>query len=201
MQVAIADIEDDEELFTVPLTDILSVESSAFESFCPDVVQRLDTWNALVLAMIYEDGLGEKSHWWPYLDILPTSFDTLIHWTPSELSELEGSAVLGKIGKEEAEGSFVKTLLPIVQKHADVFGRHEAAFQGSDAKDVLIKLSHRMATLIMACGFDLENEPSSEEYEEADGSSQSAYELNKGMIPLADLLNADADRNNVSRSR
>lgn len=58
-----------------------------------------------------------------------------------------------------------------------------------------------MATLIMAYSFDLEAESSTSEEDETedeeDGSSQSAYELNKGMIPLADLFNADGDLNNV----
>lgn len=50
-----------------------------------------------------------------------------------------------------------------------------------------------MATLIMAYGFDIGKEISSQEEdeeEEADGSSQSAYEVNKGIVPLADLFNA-----------
>ena len=49
-----------------------------------------------------------------------------------------------------------------------------------------------MASLIMAYGFDIENDTYSEEdgEEEADGSSQSAYELNGGMVPFADSFNA-----------
>lgn len=148
--------------------------------------------------MIHEDGQGQDSRWWPYLQILPTNFDTLIYWSPSELAELEGSAVLDKIGKDDADASFTKFLLPIVQQDPDLFGRYSKNFGGNDAKAVLLELAHRMATLIMAYGFDLETEtPSSDEEEEMDGSSQSAYELNKGMVPLADLFNADGDMNNV----
>ena len=150
--------------------------------------------------MIYEDGLVEQSQWWPYLDLLPAEFDTLIYWSPAELEELKGSAVIEKIGKEEAEISFVKLLLPAVQNHASLFGKYSSTFAGPRAQESLIKLSHRMATLIMAYGFDLENEPSSGEEDEADGSSQSVYELNKGMVPLADMFNADADLNNVGHA-
>ena len=157
----------------------------------------MDTWSSLILAMIYEDGLEAKSHWWPYLKILPTDFDTLIYWSSAELAELAGSAVLAKIGKLQAEESFVKILLPVVQSHSSIFGKYATAFRGPAARATLLQLAHRMATLIMACGFDLEDETPSEDFEEAAGSSQSAYELNKGMVPLADLLNADADLNNV----
>lgn len=150
--------------------------------------------------MIYEDGLGEKSTWWPYLNILPRDFDTLIYWSSDELAELQGSAVLDKIGKTDADESFKKCLLPLVQQNAEIFGRHAQAFAGTDAESALLGLAHRMATLIMAYGFDLEAGSSTsgdEDEDEADGSSQSAYELNKGMVPLADLFNADGDLNNV----
>lgn len=51
----------------------------------------------------------------------------------------------------------------------------------------------------MAYGFDLEEEPSSSsEEEELEGSSQATYEINKGMVPLADLFNANGDLNNVN---
>lgn len=33
-----------------------------------------------------------------------------------------------------------------------------------------------------------------DEQEEADGSSQSAYQLNKGLVPLADLFNAGTSK-------
>jgi len=149
--------------------------------------------------MIYEDGQGQQSEWWPHLQILPTQFDTLIYWSPFELAELEGSAVLDKIGKDGADSSFKKILLPIVQQNSELFGCHGQAFHGPDAEATLLELAHRMATLIMAYGFDLEAESLfSEDEDEMGGSSQAAYELNKGMVPLADLFNADGNLNNVS---
>ena len=47
-----------------------------------------------ILVMIYEDGLGQKSKWWNYLQLLPDDFDTLIYWSSSDIAELVGSAVL-----------------------------------------------------------------------------------------------------------
>lgn len=96
--------------------------------------------------MIYEDGQGQESAWSSYLQILPTKFDTLIYWSPAEIAELEGSAVLNKIGKNDAENSFSKTLLPIVQQYSDIFGRYAQAFSGVDAEVVLLALAHRMAS-------------------------------------------------------
>lgn len=199
MLVATADIEEDEELFSTSLADVLTVQNSTIQKVKPGILDHLDAWNSLILVMIYEDGQTQSSKWWPYLQLLPTHFDTLIYWSPSELAELEGSAVLNKIGKDGADESFRKILLPIVQQNLDLFGRHSRPFQAPNAEDSLLALAHRMATLIMAYGFDLEAETSSSDDEdEMDGSSQAAYELNKGMVPLADLFNADGNLNNVS---
>ena len=201
LTVAKADIAEDEELFSISQSDILTAQNSSLQRVKPAILERLDAWNALILCMIHESGQGQESRWWPYLEVLPDDFDTLIHWSEMELAELEGSAVLDKIGKDGADASFTRILLPIVKQHSHLFGRFSEDFRGTNAEVVLLDLAHRMATLIMAYGFDLEAEvSSSDEEEEVDGSSQSAYELNKGMIPLADLFNADGHLNNVGPS-
>lgn len=112
------------------------------------------------------------------------------------------------MGKDDADESFTRSLLPIVQRYPELFGSHAQAFSSPNARTALLELAHRMATLIMAYGFDIEPEMSSEEDDDdeeegeeisgaANGSAQFVYKLNKGMVPLADLFNADGDRNNV----
>lgn len=76
--VAVEDVEEDEELFTIAKSDVLTVRTSSLQQVKPDLLQCLDSWNSLVLVMIYEDGLGEKSAWWNYLQLLPTDFDVRI---------------------------------------------------------------------------------------------------------------------------
>ncbi|CAD6591649.1 MAG: hypothetical protein ASARMPREDX12_005296 [Alectoria sarmentosa] len=178
------DIEEDEELFSITLSDVLTVQNSSLQKVKSHLLERLDSWNSLVLVMRYEVSLGKESTWWNYLQILLNDFDTLIYWSSSELGELGGSAVLKKIGKDDADESFKKSLFLVVQQQPD---------GGSSACAVLLNLAHRMATLIMAYGFGIGKEISSQEEdeeEEADGSSQSAYEMNTGIVPLADLFNA-----------
>ena len=152
---------------------------------------------SLVLVMIYESGLGGKSAWWPYLRLLPTNFDTLVYWLPSELAELQGSAVLKKIGKEGADESFRTVLLPLVSSHMDLFGEYASALGGPEKEATLLQVAHRMATLVMAYAFDLEEEVRTRDGEDSliDEASQP-----KAMVPLADMLNADGDKNNVSSS-
>ena len=152
--VAVHDIEEDEALFSIAQSDVLTVHNSSLQKVKPHLLERLDSWNSLVLVMMYEDGLGKDSTWWNYLQILPAKFDTLVYWSSSELAELEGSAVLDKIKKDEADESFKMSLLPLVQQQPEVFGQHAQEFGGINASTVLLDLAHRMATLIMAYGFD-----------------------------------------------
>lgn len=146
--------------------------------------------------MIYEAGRGEDSKWWPYLQLLPTKFDTLMYWTQAELAELQGSLVIDKIGKDDANRLFIESLLPVVQDHARLFGTFASAFQGVNAKSALLELAHRMATLIMAYAFDIAHDDDSDE-----GSLDDSFilaDLPKAMIPLADIFNAEGEKMNVS---
>ena len=149
---------------------------------------------SLVLVMIFEVGQREESRWWPYLRILPDEFDTLMQWSPPELAELQGSAVVKKTGKREADAFFIEQLLPIVQTQHTIFGDSSAVFASSDAEAQLLKIAHKMATIIMAYAFDLEPEIADDSWQK---DSSEIPSLPKAMVPLADLLNADGDKNNV----
>lgn len=144
--------------------------------------------------MIYEVGRGEDSKWWPYLQLLPTEFDTLIYWTPAELAELQGSLVIDKIGKDDANRLFIESLLPVVQDHAHLFGIFASVFKDVSAKGALLELAHRMATLIMAYAFDIAYDDGSDK-DSLDAGSSSP----KAMIPLADMFNAEGEKMNVSQ--
>ncbi|KAJ9627206.1 Ribosomal lysine N-methyltransferase 4 [Taxawa tesnikishii (nom. ined.)] len=191
--VAKADIEEDEELFSVARSDILSVDNSGFtkHSAAREYVAGLeDPWMSLILVLIYEHLRGSASPWKPYFDILPSSFDTLMFWTEDELAELQASAVRQKIGKAGADEAFEERVWGFVQSHSDLFPGLR--------KEEVMALAHRMGSTIMAYAFDIEKEPSKQEQDEEGYISDEEDEmLPKGMVPLADMLNADADRNNA----
>jgi N-lysine methyltransferase SETD6 len=133
---------------------------------------------------------SEQPSWTPYLNVLPTHFDTLMYWTDEELQELQASPVLNKIGKKEADKDFEENLVPIIRNNPEVF--HDSSLL---THSELMQLLHRMATLIHAYAFDLEND--SEQ-----GSSDLDDSLDSdlvAMVPFADMLNADADQNNVRK--
>ena len=188
--VAKEDIEQDEELFSIARSLVLTSENSSLPL---DITKDLeDPWPRLILAMLHEHA-NAHSKWKPYLDILPTEFDTLMYWSAEELRSLEGSAVVHKIGKDSADKLFHDTLIPIIRNHKGVFGPLDCS------DDDIIALCHRMGSTIMAYAFDLEDStaPARNEEDGWEEDSDAGVTLPKGMVPLADMLNADADLNNA----
>ncbi|KAK5121981.1 hypothetical protein LTR85_004553 [Meristemomyces frigidus] len=186
------DIADDEELFTIPRSSTLTAESSSLPKH---IKERFDDqWLSLIAAMIFEYQRGDESTWKPYFDVLPGKFNTLMFWSDSELQHLEGSAVINKIGKKSAGETFKTKVIPVLKEHADMFGLSDGS------EDQLLALCHRMGSTIMAYAFDLEKPGLNNSNNEEDGWEEDEDEteiLPKGMVPLADMLNADADRNNA----
>ena len=190
------DIAQEEEVFSIPHDVVLSASNSDFKTHITEDLDEIDPWLALVLVMIYESGKRESSRWWPYWRVLPSESNTLMYWSAAELAELQGSSVVSKIGKEAADEAFVEILLPLAIKYADLFGDYASDLRGAGAKEFFLPLAHRMATLIMAYAFDLERKEDQTPDENGfvpDDEENPA----KGMVPLADMLNANGSRVNV----
>lgn len=189
--MATQDLAVDEELFSIPRTSILTVETSNL----PENVRKEidDPWLSLIITMVYEYLRGAESPWKAYFGVLPEDFDTLMFWSEEELRHLQGSAVADKIGRETADTNFTEQLIPIIAQHANAFKT------GNRSNNDLLSLCHRMGSTIMAYAFDLEksNSESQSKGEEEWEEDEDEEILPKGMVPLADLLNAEADRNNA----
>jgi hypothetical protein len=194
--VAKAGIDADEKLFSIPRTALLDAKNSNLAIQHPDILKSLEgePWLELTLVLLYENAQLDSSRWKPYFDILPAQgqFDTLMYWDDAELRELEASEVVNKIGKESADKSFQENIWPIVEAHPELFGF------GSDVQEhEVLQTAHRMGSLIMAYAFDIESEREKEIDEEGYVSDEEDEDMPKAMVPLADMLNADADRNNA----
>ncbi|KAF2638911.1 SET domain-containing protein RMS1 [Massarina eburnea CBS 473.64] len=200
--VATQDIHEDELLFRVPRSSLLTVANSILSSEIPKAtLDNLGPWLSLILVMLYEYTNGASSTWAPYFAILPSEFNTLMFWSADELAELQASAVLQKIGKGSANESFEKELLPVIREFAGIFfsgdarAKEKAEEMGSEQG---LALMHKMGSLIMAYAFDVEPADAKKEIDEEGYASEDEDEaLPKGMVPMADMLNADADRNNA----
>ena len=182
----------DEELFAVPRASVLDANNSDLQSRIDERLADFGSWNSLVLVIIYEYLQKETSTWFPYFKVLPLTFNTLMFWSPAELEELRGSAVVNKIGKQDAEEAWKASILPLMSKYPSLF-----PIDHSSPESEQLRLAHMAGSLIMAYAFDLGKDD-----EEGDGDEDGFLEDDeedpaKGMVPMADMLNADADRNNV----
>jgi len=153
----------------------------------------LDSWGSLILVMLYEFLQGEASRWKPYFDVLPQTFDTPIFWTKTELKELEGTCLTPeKIGKKESDDMLRTRILPIVLQNPTIF-YPEGANQLSE--EDLLFVAHRMGSTIMAYAFDLEDGNEQSDDEEDGWAEDREGRTMLGMVPMADILNANADFN------
>jgi len=193
LTVARENIAEDETLFSIPRSTILTTETSSIPKTISSELQ--DPWLSLILTMLYEHQQAQNSKWAPYFDVLPTDFDTLMFWSETELKALQGSAVLNKIGKASADATFEEQILPLVYQNVAAFNAQNLS------NEQLLALCHRMGSTIMSYAFDLEQSGaasnSSQDGWEEDSDDGSGPVMPKGMVPLADMLNANADLNNA----
>lgn len=199
--MANSDIFADEELFAIPRNLVLQKTNSDIYSKVPEAFADLGPWDSLILVLVYEYLRHGSSPWFPYLQLLPTTFDTLMFWTPAELSELQGSAVVDKIGKQSVEENWNNTILPMMLNNEALFPL--SAENPTSRQRQLLELAHMAGSVIMAYAFDMDADDTDDSGEDAvEGADSDLTEDDeenpaKGMVPFADMLNADALRNNA----
>jgi len=218
--IATADIPAETDLFTIPRSTIISAETSELAKRLPELFREptdvgstqeddgdeaLDSlptelpasWLNLILILLYESFHHSTSKWLPYLRILPSTpsqFDTLMFWADAELGELQASTIPSKIGKHSADTMFKERIIPIVKKHANVFYPPDATRLSDED---LLQNCHIIGSLIMSYAFDLQpDEDEDPEDENQDGwIEDQSKPSTMGMVPMADMLNADAEFN------
>lgn len=87
---------------------------------------------------------------------------------------------------------FRSKILPIIQGNMTMF---ETLTKEDVTDETLIKLCHRAGSIIMSYGFDLEEETSENEVDEEDWVEDMEGKIMMGLVPLADILNFDAECN------
>lgn len=87
---------ENELILSIPRELIFSIHNVAPELAClqnDPLIQHMPQV-ALAIALLIER-YKENSKWKPYLDILPTSYTTVLYMTAAEMIELKGSPTLG----------------------------------------------------------------------------------------------------------
>ncbi|KAI5780384.1 hypothetical protein EDC01DRAFT_753908 [Geopyxis carbonaria] len=183
--VATTALPKDTLLFSLP-------RSAALTAAASPLTTHLTPWLSLILTLLHESA-NPSSQWAPYLALLPPAegFDTLMYWTSEELRALQASAVVGKIGREETVETIRSQLWPLVREHADMF-------PGLATEDAVVDAAIRWGSVVMAYSFDLDTDaPAPAAATPADDDEDDTAGTVKAMLPVADLLNADADRANA----
>ncbi|KAI0081972.1 SET domain-containing protein [Panus rudis PR-1116 ss-1] len=125
--LAVRSLSEGHTLFEIPRNLTLSTRTSSLpEKFGQNAwkIFGLHTgWVGLILCMMWEEAQGSSSKWAGYLSahILPSQFGTPMFWSASEIDELKGTAVVDKIGKDDAEKDYYDKLIPAVQSRPDLF--------------------------------------------------------------------------------
>ncbi|CDS08282.1 hypothetical protein LRAMOSA02230 [Lichtheimia ramosa] len=189
--VATRDIKEDEELFSIPRPLLLSVETSKLRDALTgdDVLDKMTGWSPLILCLMYESQ-RDDSFWKPYFDVLPKEFSTPMFWSLDDIKELEGTDIVEKIGKKEADEIFSQEIEPVIKNHPDLF---DPAVHNLD-------LFHRCGSLIMAYSFHDEKdaeEDADDDREEEDEDEEAPPKELLAMVPMADMLNHKTGYNNA----
>ncbi|KAI9493377.1 hypothetical protein BDB00DRAFT_823797 [Zychaea mexicana] len=187
--------KEDEVLFTLPRHLLLSSQTSRLRQQ-KDMAQVLDAmsgWNPLILCLMYESQLTD-SFWKPYFDVLPKGFSTPMFWNKEDLESLQGTDIVEKVGKEEAEAMFVQELQPIIKDHPEAFNPD---IHNCD-------LFHQCGSLIMAYSFhdpigapEPANGATQEDHDNDDNDEEEEEEGLLAMVPMADMLNHKTGYNNA----
>ena len=86
-------------LLRIPYEAALSPDSAKNSSLYGEAMRDLERRGAwplvlVVLQLLREREAGAESKWAPYIQALPASYNTLLHWSKEELSLLDGTAAL-----------------------------------------------------------------------------------------------------------
>lgn len=204
--VAAADFDEDELVFSIPRNAVLNVQTALRNASAStsEAILNMPSWLVCRLpffspasksltapqaltTLIIAESLSKDSKWAPYFAVLPQQLDSLVFWEEPELAELQASTVVHKIGKAKAEEMFSQHIAPL------------------GFLDCNTDMCHRVASIIMAYAFDIPEKTNTMESNTGgdDGEDELVSDDEEdektllSMIPLADMLNADADRNNA----
>ncbi|KDQ21492.1 hypothetical protein BOTBODRAFT_99899 [Botryobasidium botryosum FD-172 SS1] len=173
--VALRDIQENEIIFSIPRDLLLSTRTCTLRTELGENAWKKlgNGWAGLMLCMMWENAKGASSKWAGYFEIMPNTFHSLMFWTPDELSELTGSTVLDKIGKNEAEKDYHERVVPILKDRPDLFPpSHLDSHYG-------LNMYHIMGSRILSRSFHVEewkgnhsDSDDEEEHEEDGGEEQ-----------------------------
>ncbi|KAE8220352.1 hypothetical protein CF326_g8769 [Tilletia indica] len=160
-------------------------------------------------------GLAEEEEgsvkWGPYFEIMPTDFDSPMMWAEDEIKQLEGTDVMPRVGRAEADETYNTLIRPYILSHPTIFlglpPTNDSAAQGEIEKYYSLAQFHLMGSRVLSRSFHVkdaskaedgaankkaEGEGNDDESDDEDDEDEDEPEdtADISMVPLADMLNA-----------
>lgn len=88
-----------------------------------------DTWLALVLMILHELSLGDRSQYHGYLSSLPSRIDVPMVWTSHQMSFLNGCSFLPRARFFDLRHDFESIVVPLVRAHPALFPPKTCTFE------------------------------------------------------------------------
>ncbi|KAH8806828.1 SET domain-containing protein [Flagelloscypha sp. PMI_526] len=179
--VALTDIDENTVLFTIPREMTLSLRTSSLpvrfgnEEWIGAGLNR--GWAGLILCMLWET---TNDRWAPYLDSLPTNFETPMFWEESEIAELKGTAVPDKIGRADAERDYHEKVVPAMRSRPDLFPADKIDNQYA------LHAYHIMGSRILSRSFHVERWEGEDQDEENENAGDVSMESRKSDVMQVD---------------
>lgn len=165
--------------------------------------------------------------WASYFSVLPTDFSHLpMFWNPQDLAELQGTSIPERIGKDEADEEYRNNVIPYIKARPGIFfpggkGYTEDQIESELQKLYSLEHFHIQGSRILSRSFHVKREGTkevnegrmvdmdesadagAEDEEDSDDEDDDEEKEDTGdisMVPMADMLNASYDSENVSCS-
>ncbi|KAF9481573.1 SET domain-containing protein [Pholiota conissans] len=183
--VALKDIPEGHTVFSIPRTLVLSTRTSQLPNRFGEVPWRgfglHEGWSGLMLCMMWEAALGAQSKWGPYFDIMPSTFDTPMFWNDIDLAELQGTSVVEKLGREQANKDYNEKVIPAMQSRPDLFNQEDISTRYS------LETFHIMGSRILSRSFTLEKTD--------DAAEKDAHDDDVGNTSIGSAMDVDSGQN------
>ncbi|KAF9050042.1 hypothetical protein BJ165DRAFT_1455980 [Panaeolus papilionaceus] len=163
--VALRDLPENYAVFSIPRSLVLATRTSSLPRKIGPAKWREyglhKGWSGLILCMLWESARGPASKWGTYFVSMPSKFDVPILWEQKDLVQLQGTSVVEKLGKEQAEADYREKILKTIHAFPHLFPIETINEFYS------LEMFHVMGCRIMSRSFTLEIQ----EGEEGEGQS------------------------------
>lgn len=134
-------IKKEEIYMFMPWECVMSVESfsklgttfskKVLDYFTPKNGARIDDFHIIMFYLLHEKSKGDKSLFFPYIDLLPKKFDIPYYWDEIELNFLKGSEIIADVYDErnKIRNNYNRIKSQLIDKNKGLFSTKHFSYQ------------------------------------------------------------------------